>query len=200
MATAAWSSLASLPSQTIAGPNFGTQTVSAGVFRMSTAPTRAAVLTSADNTVGKAYWVPSNGSTSPAFYAAAPTGTTSTSFVMMGLGSTFQFSTTTGTRVWVNIKGDVYSPSVGCVSGAESSIGLVSNGIPANGAAVTGQVGGGVSTFTCAVANQTGRFEATYIAFGLNTSATYWADIALKSSGGFTTNIINVEVKTLELP
>jgi hypothetical protein len=112
-----------------------------------------------------------------------PTGTTSATTVMMGLGvSTCRIATTYSTRLLVTISGAILPGSTGQIANYQIRYGTGAG--PANGAGPAG------TTVTTEVATGNGSgtfqppFSSTAIITGLSTATTYWLDIGLRVSGG----------------
>lgn len=125
-----------------------------------------------------------------------PTGTTSASAVMMGLGvATCRMAPTYGTRFRISIMGTVANT----VSGTQLSFGLRYNSGagPANGAAVTGT---GASTPISPIIPGTNfpvPFNLEAIITGLTPSTTYWWDIAMSTTAG-TASIASLSCNAME--
>jgi hypothetical protein len=117
-----------------------------------------------------------------------PTGTTSTSPVMMGIGGVCHITPATSTRVFVTIQGQVSNNT----TSDASTIGLRqgTGSAPANGAAATGTVygttigvGGGSN------ANVTWPFNLCAVITGLTIGTPIWFDLTLSVQVGGTSTI-----------
>jgi hypothetical protein len=108
-----------------------------------------------------------------------PTSTTSTTDVMMGLGSTCHITPVNSTRIQVSFSGVLVNDHASGQVFAQIRFGTGT--APANGVAVTGtQVTPKVNILS-AVANQGVTYSQTAIITGLTTGTAYWLDIALSS-------------------
>jgi len=117
---------------------------------------------------------------------SAPTGTTSATGVMMGLGvTTCQFTPGRTGRMHIEIVGGIANSGAGGLS--TTSLRFNSGTPPANGAAPTGTQIGSSLAFTSATANAQGIFNMSGIATGLTLSTTYWVDLTLIASAGTST-------------
>lgn len=106
---------------------------------------------------------------------ADPTGTVSTTGVMMGLAGAI--TPASSGRVCVTITGDVQNNTNG--SGAKMGVQYGTGSAPANAAAITGTSVGGIPVFTTAAANQRVPFCLTVIITGLVLGTAYWLDLML---------------------
>lgn len=127
-----------------------------------------------------------------------PTGTTSTTLVMMGLAATL-IPTTTG-RVMITISGAMYNATV--TDGVKIAIysGPIAT-VPANGAALVGSVRSNVLVMgnpTGAVNGQV-PFSITGMATGLTLSAEIWIDLAVAATTGGTATVLDLTVVAVEV-
>lgn len=114
--------------------------------------------------------------------ALAPTGTTSATLVMMGLGSSFTVTPVNSTRLKIEIPGTLSLTSSGATLTAKIFFGTGT--APVNGAAFTGtQIGGGIQWTSPSVGAST-SFSNGGLITGLTLGTTYWFDIALSTSAG----------------
>jgi len=128
--------------------------------------------------------------------AAAPAGTTSATYVMMGLGHVL--SSQVASRLWVSIDGRIANNT----NGRETDV-VVCCGIgtpPANGAP---QVGTIVSQPAAFVATTGGGafapFSLTATVSGITPQTSYWFDLAVKVTGG-TGNVSDIDACAMGLP
>jgi hypothetical protein len=128
--------------------------------------------------------------------AAAPAGTTSTTYVMMGLGHVL--SSEVASRLWVSIDGRIANNT----NGRETDV-VICCGTgtpPVNGAA---QVGTIITQPAAFVATTGGGafapFSLTATVSGITPQITYWFDLAVKVTGG-TGNVSNIDACAMGLP
>jgi hypothetical protein len=128
--------------------------------------------------------------------AAAPAGTTSTTYVMMGLGHVL--SSQVASRLWVSIDGRIANNT----NGRETDV-VVCCGIgtpPVNGAA---QVGTIITQPAAFVATTGGGafapFSLTATVSGITPQMNYWFDLAVKVTGG-TGNVSDIDACAMGLP
>lgn len=115
-----------------------------------------------------------------------PTGTTSATGLMMGLGvSTCRITTTYSTRLDVTIDGSILNSSVGGISGINVRFGTGAG--PANAAAPTGTVVGNTTSYGNGGAVFQAGFSKHVIITGLSAATTYWIDILVSASAGTST-------------
>lgn len=127
--------------------------------------------------------------------AAAPTGTTSTTFVMMGVNFTIT-PTKSGTLV---ISGSGQMANGTLNDGATVQLYYGTGTPPINGAAVTGTSIGTSQTHTSLVAADTGGWSFTVPVPALTVGTAYWVDVALKAVTGGTASITGVTVAAVEI-
>ena len=122
------------------------------------------------------------------FGPLTPAGTTAASAgaaVMGGLGSTVTFTPTSTGKVMVRIEGGVETITAAAVANLAGRYGLVSGGVPTNGAGVTGTAfAQGWINIRAAVAtaNQMTQFVLTSVISGLTPGVAYWFDFAQYTS------------------
>lgn len=125
-----------------------------------------------------------------------PTGTTSTTGVMMGLAGTFT-PTRTGTVIIV-LSADAVNGTA--VRGVTMQLRTGTGTAPTNGAAVTGTTRGNVASMTQSVA--TVRIPLTVHATitGLTLNTAVWIDVSIFGTGGAgTSTISNVSISVIEI-
>jgi hypothetical protein len=128
--------------------------------------------------------------------AGSPAGTTSSTFVMMGISVTF--ATLTNTRAQVVVSGQIANS----VNGGTSTAGLrYGTGTPpVNGAPDTGTViGEPVVYVATSGGGDFGPFSQNAVITGLTPGQTYWIGIALMASAGSTASLRNVQVSAVSL-
>jgi hypothetical protein len=127
-----------------------------------------------------------------------PTGTTSTTAVMMGLGG--------GLHITPRVSGNVVLTICGSVSNVTGTDGgavyeaIGTGSAPTNGAAPAGTE---VGTTILASGLSAGGFApycVTGIAQGLSIGTTYWVDLALRVQGGGTASLTRTSVVGQEIP
>lgn len=125
---------------------------------------------------------------------AAPTGTVSTSFKMMGLAGAL--TPLVSGRVRVTISGYLGNNTNG--DGCAVKIAYGTGSAPANGDAATGTVLGTFVTANSAVGGQQFPFSITYSVTGLTLSTAYWVDAQVAAITGGTATIVNVMLDLCE--
>ena len=127
--------------------------------------------------------------------AAAPTGTTSTTAVMMAAGSTI--TPVLSTRIMITISGQMANSTAG--DGATVDVRYGTGTAPSNGAAVSGTLVGIAQTSTSVSAGQKSGFSISYIVTGLTISTAYWFDVSLMAVTGGTATITGVSATAMEV-
>lgn len=130
---------------------------------------------------------------------ADPTGTASTTGVMMGLAVAIT-PVYTG-NIYVHICGNLTNSTATAGDGAKAQIRMGTGAAPANAAALVGTAYGSVvsSVLERAVASDLQPFCACAIVTGLTISAPYWIDISLTAIVGGTALAKNLSVTAFEL-
>lgn len=122
---------------------------------------------------------------------ANPTGTSSGTPVMMGLGGTCALTPVYSSRVRFTWSG-LYSSSGVFNTGLRFYYGTGT--APTNGAATTGTQVGPTQAASCPATGQTVPFSMSIIVTGLTPSTAYWFDIAVNAAAGTSTlSAINFE-------
>jgi hypothetical protein len=113
---------------------------------------------------------------------ADPSGTTSGTGVMMGLGSTCKITPASSTRVHVTFDGVAVDSQAGANSLFQVRYGTGT--APANGAALTGTSVGNLGAQIDINGNGNNMFSMTRIITGLTPGTQIWIDIGLFAAGG----------------
>jgi hypothetical protein len=111
----------------------------------------------------------------------SPTGTTNTSGVMMGMGSTCTITPVYSTRIKISVTGQIASSSAGQFASASLRYGTGT--APANAAALAGTNVSNVAA-TSTGAGQALPFALNGIVTGLTPGTAYWIDLGVVSSVG----------------
>ena len=131
---------------------------------------------------------------------ADPTGTTSTTGVMMGLGNSITITPSYSGKVMIIISGDIKNATN--ADGGKVQIRYGTGSPPANQAAVTGTTAGGFVNFNNAnpgTANIQAPWTLNAIVSGLTVGTAYWVDVDLAAITGGTISIKNVSISIVEL-
>jgi hypothetical protein len=116
---------------------------------------------------------------------ANPSGTTSLTGVMMGLGGVCSITPAKTGRVLVLFTGNQLSSSAS--DGAASQIRFGTGSAPANGAALTGTTAGNpVATNSVTGPTQSNPFSNVALLSGLTLNTAYWIDLAVNAITGGT--------------
>lgn len=125
-----------------------------------------------------------------------PTGTTSTTGVMMGLG--VAYTPTRSGIVLVQIEGQMQNNTAD--DGAQAKLYYGTGSAPANGAALTGtQKGQAAIIDYVPTAAKRWPFGVTTVISGLTLNTAYWFDLALAALTGGTASLTGLEVVICEL-
>lgn len=138
-----------------------------------------------------------NGAASSATTPSNPSGTTSTTAVMMGLGSTATLTPTFSGRVLLTICGSIANATSG--DGATAQLSYGTGAAPANGVALTGTQVGNAAAFTAAAAAQKAPFSLTWCITGLTPGTAYWFDLAVAAVTGGTATVTALSATALEV-
>ncbi|HUR21672.1 MAG TPA: hypothetical protein VMZ90_12730 [Vicinamibacterales bacterium] len=126
-----------------------------------------------------------------------PTATTSTTDVMMGLGSTIAFTPRQSGALRVTI-GMMAANSL-ATKGVSATMYRGSGSAPTNGAAVTGSQTSGSKIFTATDNGAMTNIVLDAFATGLTVGTAYWFDVALKAVSGGTASILYINCNIQEL-
>lgn len=125
-----------------------------------------------------------------------PSGTSSTTGVMMGLGAAY--TPTRSGVVYVRIRGGMNNNTAG--DGANVKIYCGTGTAPANQAALTGTQKGAASQVDYfPTASKNFPFGVDTVISGLTLNTAYWFDLALAAVTGGTATLTNLEVVIVEL-
>ena len=142
--------------------------------------------------------------TTPAFYGAAtasPTGTLSSTFVMMGLAGSI--TPANSGNVLIVISGSIQNTTPN--DGGETNIQYGTGSAPANGVPATGSTVGSTSILSIVTSGvgattiSTVPFTCNALITGLTVGTPYWIDLELNATGGFA-EVSQVQVSAIELP
>lgn len=138
------------------------------------------------------------------FALPAPTGTSSLTAVMQGLGSAVQYTPVRTGKVEVTFTGDITTLVATTGVFMAPAYGPVTSGVPANGAAFTGTVFGLSTGVTLMQLRSPGVGQGDAFAFSailaLTPGITYWFDLQLATGNAADeAEIINVHCTVKEL-
>jgi hypothetical protein len=125
---------------------------------------------------------------------ANPGGTTSTTFVMMGLAGSI--TPTVSGRVLLAVSGDARNSVAG--DGGTISFRTGTGNVPTNGQAGFGNSLGNAVSFTSTAANAAHPFSIVSITTGLTLNTAHWIDVALLAVTGGTASIEGVTIVAME--
>ena len=126
---------------------------------------------------------------------ANPTGTTSTTGVMMGLAGSIT-PTLTG-KVLVLVEMDVRASVIG--DGAKVQLRWGIGAVPTNGAVLTGTPVGRTGNYVASTVAGVGNIGLSWIISGLAPSVPTWLDVSLAAVTGGTATISNLSIVATEL-
>jgi len=131
------------------------------------------------------------------FTPANATGTTSTTFVMMGYGSTVSVTpASTGRLLIIACASTNANANPGF---AYTQIQYGTGAAPSNGAAVTGTSAGPIIIFSGNNAGQRFTSCSTAVVSGLQIGTAYWIDLALRSNGAYAVTQYNPAISVEEI-
>lgn len=128
--------------------------------------------------------------------SATPTGTTSATAVMGGLGGTFAITPGVTGRVKIEISGQMANSTIN--DGVTLDLRYGTGTAPANGDAVTGTLAGISQTATSLVAAQRSGFCLQAIVTGLTVGTAYWMDFSQLAVTGGTASAFGVTATAME--
>jgi len=124
-----------------------------------------------------------------------PVGTASTTFVMMGLGTTCKITPTSNGRVHFTIGGNMLNATNGMTTRVELAFGT--GAAPVNGAAVTGTVLAGPRG-SIGASSELHGFSTDAVVTGLVPGTTYWFDTPMNTDSTGTASVTNVMCNAVE--
>jgi hypothetical protein len=129
----------------------------------------------------------------------APTGTTSTTFVMMGLGTAWTITPKTYSSVMIHIDGSMTNNTTG--DGIDINMSFGTGTAPINGAAATGTLVGKDRIWTALVGllNNGVPFSLMAPISGLTPGTSYWFDLQVHAITGGTASVSNLNFTAQEL-
>jgi hypothetical protein len=133
-------------------------------------------------------------------FSATPTGTTSTTYVNMGLGSSWALTPKTYGNVMISIDGTISSTTTSVTSTLILCYGT--GAAPGNGTGPTGTTIGlnTIATQSAGSTNYGPTFSKTYLITSLSPGTAYWFDVQMKiSNAADTAAIIGVNFTAQEL-
>lgn len=139
----------------------------------------------------------------PAFVKSGPfnpVSTSSSTAVMMGLGSSATITPKTTGRIQVNVTATVMITTAGA-AGQPATIELrYSTGTaPTNGVAVVGTLAAGPDQYNMAASNYLQAVSLNTIITGLSVNVATWLDLSLRTfTGGWTAQLLNVMITAIE--
>ena len=123
-----------------------------------------------------------------------PTGTTSTSLVMMGLAGSITPNSTG--RIMIFLSGDCSNNTTADGVGVQISYGTGT--APSNGGSLAGTQIGGLVTFTALTGVLTVPFALNAAVQNLVLGTAYWIDLALKAITANTASASNISITAFE--
>jgi hypothetical protein len=126
---------------------------------------------------------------------ANPTGTASTTPVMMGLGLSITPATTG--RLLVMITGMMSNGTI--ADGASAQLRYGTGAAPNNAAAATGTAFGKVKNMVASTASGIQGFSLCQIVSGLTVTTAYWIDVGLNAVTGGTASIFDLDIVAVEI-
>lgn len=127
--------------------------------------------------------------------SASPTGTTSLTGVMMGLGAAL--TPGTSSQVSVLVTGQMQNTTLN--DGVTVQVAYGTGSAPANGAAPTGTLVGSVQSFTEVVVGLSSGFAVGALVTGLIPGTAYWFDVQVAAVTGGTASVTGVTVLAQEV-
>ncbi len=127
-----------------------------------------------------------------------PTGTLSTTGVMMGLAGSITTAPVTSGKVLIIISGTIFNATA-IADGGKVQIRHGTGTAPTNGVALTGTADGGLVQYIAATTAEKTPFSCNAIVTGLSASTAYWIDVGLAAITGGTATITDVSISANEL-
>lgn len=170
---------------TVSGTANFTGTVQTGGHTMTFPGSAATLLSTAGQTLSAA--------------GGTPTGSSSTStYTMQGLGSTWKLTPSYSSRVLISLSG--YATNTVATDGGAIVLYYGTGTAPANAATVTGtQASAAAQFFTAATASAYVPFNITVVITGLTPTTAYWFDAALHALVAGTASLGNLTCVAMEI-
>lgn len=128
-----------------------------------------------------------------------PTGTSSTTGVMMGKATAFTPKATTGSgNVLINVTGDCFNVTA-IADGGKIQIVTGTGTAPANGDALTGTAVGSLVTFIQSTTAEKHPFCLSAVVTGLTLGTAIWIDVSLRALTGGTATVENLTICAVEV-
>lgn len=127
---------------------------------------------------------------------ANPTGTTSNTYKMAGLGDTWTFTPNFSGRVLVIVNGVFTNTLIN--DGVSTYIAYGTGAAPANGAAATGTAAGQTQDWLAYVANARSPFCLAAVLTGLAVGTQYWIDLGVEAVTAGTASIATPNLSVVE--
>jgi hypothetical protein len=142
--------------------------------------------------IGSEISLPSYSQSTP----AAPTGTTNTTGLMMGLAAAI--TPNKSGDLLIVISGTIFNATA-IADGGKVQIRYGTGTAPVNAAALTGTAVGGQPQFIASTTAEKSIFSVNAIVTGLTTGVAYWVDLALAAITGGTANLSDISISIVEL-
>ena len=125
----------------------------------------------------------------------APTGTSSTTAVMMGLAAAL--TPVVSGRVLIVVSGTIYNASA-IADGGKVQLYYGTGTAPANAASLTGTAVGSQPVYIAATTAEKAPFSVQSVVTGLVLGTAIWIDLSLAAITGGTANVANLSVSAIE--
>lgn len=127
---------------------------------------------------------------------ANPTGTSSTTGVMMGLAGSITPSRSG--KVLIQVSGDIFNATA-IADGGKAQIRWGTGSAPTNGAALTGTTAGGLVQYIAATTAEKAPFSLNAVVTGLTLGTAVWIDLGLAAITGGTATVNDISISAIEL-
>ena len=131
------------------------------------------------------------------FSPGNPSGTTSATAVMMGLGGTATITPLTSGKLMVMVTGMAGNSTIG--DGASAQLYYGTGAAPSNAGGPTGTAAGAIKAMVASTAAGKQGFALSCLLTGLTVGVAYWFDIALLAVTGGTASIYSLDFVIIEL-